>query len=182
MALHAPRLTTSAELVQYIDNNADSDSMCAAAVTAFVGDVNGFGGQYRRTPLTIAVVRARRDTILTLSARGDVDANREDGGGWSPLGCAAYYNKGMVGVLLDAFPSIDVNHIDSSDGMTALHWSAVNGSDVNVGLLLARGADTMIEDNHGRTVEDTARVYGHRNVVDMLRQVGPVHCATLSAL
>ena len=171
MASQAPRLTTSNELVEYINNAANSDSMCAAAVTAFVGDVNAFGGLLGHTPLIAAVDMARRDTIIALSARDDVDANRKSKYGWSPLGCAAYYNNRMVGLLLETFPSIDVNHVSSWDGTTALHLTAQKGSDVDVGVLLARGANTIIKDKYGRTAEDTARLHAHHSVADMLRQV-----------
>src|SRR3990167_5828448 len=81
-------------------------------------------GRYEHTLLSAAVYRARPDTILALSARGDVDANWD-----SPLVYAAARNNGMVGVLLDAFPSIDVNQNNRWDGRTALHWSAAQDNE-----------------------------------------------------
>ena len=90
-----------------------------------------------------------------------------DGVGWTALITAAINNRtDVVRCLLDK--GADVNKHRS--GRTALHWASIyNHTDV-MRMLLQHGAIKDIKDELGDTPIDRARLYNHKEAVDLLKQ------------
>ncbi|XP_047106884.1 ankyrin repeat domain-containing protein 29-like [Schistocerca piceifrons] len=64
-----------------------------------------------------------------------------------------------------------VNMRNTINGQTPLHVAAQTGNQPIVELLVASGADTKVKDHHGRTPRDTAKQYGHPELVEKMRAV-----------
>jgi hypothetical protein len=88
--------------------------------------------------------------------------------GRTMLSFAAGYNEVASIRVFMKFPGFDLNAVDY-EGKTALHFACIRGAETVVELLLARGADTTIEDNHGVTAEGHAIANSHFMVARMVR-------------
>lgn len=72
----------------------------------------------------------------------------------------------VVGLLLDYYASenmLDLVNAQSKDGRTPLHLACRSGRSETVSLLLAHGAETLIEDNKNRTALDACAEFTTEN-------------------
>ncbi|XP_049856029.1 cyclin-dependent kinase 4 inhibitor C-like isoform X2 [Schistocerca gregaria] len=74
-----------------------------------------------------------------------------------------------------------VNMRNTINGQTPLHVAAQIGNQPIVELLVASGADTKVKDHHGRTPRDTAKQYGHPELVEKMRAVRFLNPVRLSS-
>ncbi|XP_049771927.1 ankyrin repeat domain-containing protein 27-like [Schistocerca cancellata] len=74
-----------------------------------------------------------------------------------------------------------VNMRNTINGQTPLHVAAQTGNQPIVELLVASGADTKVKDHHGRTPRDTAKQYGHHELVEKMRAVRFINPVRLSS-
>jgi ankyrin repeat protein len=125
------------------------------------------------TALHAAAVAGDRDAAEALLARGaDVNA-RETLQGRSPmLWAAAGGRTDLVKLFLDR--GGDAKARETFTGTTALICAAASGrgDPELVGLLLEKGADAGVKDDHGDSAVDWARRRGGRKVVQALEQKG----------
>ncbi len=63
-----------------------------------------------------------------------------------------------------------VNILDKENGMTPLIQAAKSGSLRIVELLLKNGADPTLKDMSGRTAADTALIFGHPEVTELIHK------------
>lgn len=154
-----------------------TDDQAATAVVLFEGDINAAGDDAvgKCTVLSAAAAMGQRRTVAALAGRGDVDPNKEDGTGTTPL-CRASIPvncKSMVEYLVRRFPSVNINHADggAKRKRTALHTAAAAGSVLAVSELLAFGADTSATNSEGLTAAAVATKEGRAKVALMIKQV-----------
>jgi len=101
--------------------------------------------------MAIAVLRHYERMIEPL-ARAGASANQESGkGGLTPLmiAVAEPWNADMFRALKKA--GVDVNHAQSSTGLTAMHMAAAGANRMAVETLLQMGADVNARDKEGMT-------------------------------
>lgn len=125
------------------------DDAAAAAVASFTGDINERNWA-QRTVVIDAILRRLRRAVKALGARGDCDVDLGSGRTFGAVHAAAI--NGMVDLVLEAFPHLNVNR-QLSNGITALHMCCQRAAADNVKALLAHGADPTIVDWHGRTAD-----------------------------
>ena len=113
-----------------------------------------------------AVAQAlRADPALVSSTTRDGD---------TPLHIACWQKQiAIIGTILAYRPDLNAR---GCYGRTALHYAVHEGGNISipiVGLLLAMGADPLIRDDNGFSVEDWAKIEmyeGLDGVLDMLRR------------
>lgn len=78
----------------------------------------------------------------------------------------------LVALLLarGADPNVQIAKGSAGEGATPLIEAAVSGDIESVRALIARGADSLVRDRHGRSALDLARECGHREVERALRE------------
>lgn len=137
-----------------------TDAECAAAVLSCTGDINALTGHgFMFTVLHRAILVGYPQTVAALGARGDVEPGKCSSFGYAPLHYAAC-RRGMVAVLLDAFPTL-LHKLDvrSRNDNTALHCAAEGTAfdcSSNVQVLLELGADATLRNKSGQTAEKVA--------------------------
>ena len=97
-----------------------------------------------------------------------VDLNATDDDGMTALMHAAAHGHYKASGLLVGSDDSTINAQDSS-GKTALMYAAGVGSNNIVKMLLKKGADPSVTDNHGQTAVDYAEANGHEKVSRRLR-------------
>ena len=161
-------------------------------------DTTDYHGQ---TPLFSAIAGSSVNIVNMLLDKGArVDVRDDDG--LNPLSYAAWKSNWRVVKLLllkaqhRGFPdlistdfepdsedmqelmanilSMEVSSpdIEISEGITLLHWAAMNGLDKSVQKSLEKGASVHIRNSHGETALAMAAFYGHAKVVRVLLDNG----------
>ncbi len=82
------------------------------------------------------------------------------------LEAAAENNVAGINAALAAGADIDAQN---AMGETALHKAALFGNDEAAMALLGAGADKTITDQHGLTPENCARIDGHEDLADIIK-------------
>lgn len=96
----------------------------------------------------------------------DIEINKEDNTGKTPLIIAAYSNyENIIEVLIEK--GEDLNAQDK-DGKTALIWASYYGYHKIVKTLLLKGANKEIKDNNGNNALDYAKKRVHTEVIKLL--------------
>ena len=123
---------------------------------------NGYDVKKKASEVTSALMEAIRDhnrKMFALLLDCDIDVERRNENGWTPLHSAAMsYNTWPVELLLRAGANLEVG--GSVDGRTALHYAIQSRSWDNVELMLAAGADPTHRDKAGLTAADHAKRAG----------------------
>lgn len=120
------------------------------------------------TPLISAIGMERRNSIEALLDRGaNIEARIENGD--TPLHRAAQAQPYQKLVTLLCERGADVNSKNNL-GSTPLHNAAWFGITQNVEMLLAAGADPMIQSDKGETALDYALERGKEDTAEVLRQ------------
>lgn len=115
------------------------------------------------TPLMIAALRGNLDVVRRLVELG-AQVRRP---GWTPAHYAATGpNVQVLAFLLDRGADIDAV---APNGSTPLMMAARHGSEENVKLLIARGANKRIKNNLNQTAADLAALSGRDWMVLLLR-------------
>jgi len=130
-------------------------------------DINGrdFSGG---TPLTWAARSGHEEVVKVLLGRGEVDPDKPDNDGRTPLSIAVM-NEGVVKILLGR-EEVNPDKPDNG-GRTPLSHAAGRGHESVVGVLLGREEVSPDRpDNGGLTPLSFAAVYGHERVVETLLQ------------
>jgi ankyrin repeat protein len=137
----------------------DHDPALANAVAE-----DGFG------PLGLASFFDHEPVVRLLLARGArVDAASANGMRVMPLhSAAASHSVPIARLLLDAGAPVNARQGAGDLGFTPLMEAAFNGQTEMVDLLLERGADTTMRDDHGLTAADHARQNGHATLATRL--------------
>ena len=122
---------------------------------------NGWGA------LMVAAAKGHVQAVKLLLAEG-ADANTHDVYFWTPLHRASYENRDAV---VRELLNVSGLNIDAKDdqGATALHHAASKGNLRIVSQLLDMGADPMIADANGRTVQTYASQSGHDELLAWLK-------------
>jgi len=130
-------------------------------------DPNATEPRLRRTPLHLAARLGRKGVAeLMIKAGANVDARRQDGS--TPL-LEALYHKHVEMATMLVEKGCDVNMINTETGEGPLHLAAWVGAPGLVELLLKRGADPRLRTKEdGRTALDVARMFGHKDVADLI--------------
>jgi serine/threonine-protein phosphatase 6 regulatory ankyrin repeat subunit B len=104
--------------------------------------------------------------LLSQGARADIT----DSVGRSPFTWAAFMgHMGVAKMLVQHMEGQGLNETDK-DGLTALHWAAIEGQEEMVSYLLSQGAQADITDQEGITPFMEAAWKGHVGVAKMLLQ------------
>ena len=106
---------------------------------------------YGRTALTLCAKKDLLRVFDFLREQG-ADLNKIDGNKLSPLMTAAFFNsKRVLQKLLSRNSAERFIETENDEGMTALHYAAMNGSAFAIEKLLQAGADVNCRDNKKRT-------------------------------
>jgi ankyrin repeat protein len=130
-------------------------------------DVNA-RNQNGQTPLHLAALNGRTETVNALLQAPGIDVNTVDNNSSTPLHLAALNGRTeTVNALLGA-PGIDVNAPNDRGG-TPLHLAALNGRTETVNALLgAPGIDVNAPNDRGGTPLHFAARYGRTEIVNAL--------------
>ena len=131
--------------------------------------------KFGMTPLNIAARNCHKNVVKVLLDEM-ADPNKANNYGYTPLGWASNHEisslnyasdvEDVVKLLLDN--GENPNNALERHGWTPLHVAVIwNRKDV-VQVLLDRGADPNMADNLGDTAQSIARLYGYRDIVNML--------------
>ena len=106
---------------------------------------------YGRTALTLCAKKDLLRVFDFLREQG-ADLNKIDGNKLSPLMTAAFFNsKRVLQKLLSRNSAERFIETENEEGMTALHYAAMNGSAFAIEKLIQAGADVNCRDNKKRT-------------------------------
>ena len=120
--------------------------------------------------LIIAAKNGDTDTVISCLAKG-ADVNTKHKKGYTALFfAAAEGHTDTVQALLAQ--GADVNAKEYEDNSTVLMAAALYGHTDTVQALLAQGADVNAKDNYGITALGRAKVWGHVEIIRMLKQAG----------
>jgi ankyrin repeat protein len=118
------------------------------------------------TPLMIAALGGQVEWMQRLIARGA----KVQRSGWTPLHYAASGPEPKaVALLLDAGAAIDAR---GPNGSTPLMMAVSYGNSTSVQILLERGADRSLVNQHQRTAADYARALGRDRMAAQLSAPG----------
>uniref|UniRef100_A0A8C4HR59 E3 ubiquitin-protein ligase HACE1 n=1 Tax=Dicentrarchus labrax TaxID=13489 RepID=A0A8C4HR59_DICLA len=134
-------------------------------------DVNYAFGRVKRSLLHIAANCGSVECLVLLLKRG-ANPNYQDISGCTPLHLAArngYGQKKCMGKLLEY--NADVN-ICNNEGLTAIHWLAVNGRTELLHDLVQHVTNVDVEDAMGQTALHVACQNGHKTTVLCLLDSG----------
>uniref|UniRef100_A0A8D0A1T8 E3 ubiquitin-protein ligase HACE1 n=1 Tax=Sander lucioperca TaxID=283035 RepID=A0A8D0A1T8_SANLU len=134
-------------------------------------DVNYAFGRVKRSLLHIAANCGSVECLVLLLKRG-ANPNYQDISGCTPLHLAArngYEQKKCMGKLLEY--NADVN-ICNNEGLTAIHWLAVNGRTELLHDLVQHVSNVDVEDAMGQTALHVACQNGHKTTVLCLLDSG----------
>ena len=81
----------------------------------------------------------------------------------------AAYSGDMISVEAAIGAKVDLDTTDKN-GLTALHWAAIDGHSNVVKLLLKQGASPYIKDKYGRTAAQAAASKQHGQIVSILQE------------
>ncbi len=120
------------------------------------------------TPLMMAALNGHYDAVEKLIDKG-AEVDMVDKGGYSAMMLAASNNfPFIVEYLIEK--GADVNRVENSNGWTALIWSAKQGHEETVQVLLNHQADKSIMDLSETTAMEYAQLKQYDAVVDLLKQ------------
>ena len=126
-------------------------------------------------PIHAACWHGRYTCLMTLCLDQGVDVNLRiaDTAGQTPaMLCCSNGMVKCLAVLLDRQPDLT---LVNGNGHTAAHKACVYNQVKCLQLLIKRGCvDIAGQDRYGRTLLDVARMYGHRDCVDLLLENGAV--------
>ena len=151
-----------------------NDGICRMLVEA--GAPVQLRDNWGNTVLHLAASLGLEETVrLALDRGADIEAL--DGDGWTPLlhyHVARKYDltpghEAVLKLLVDRGAQLSAQ---CPNGLTALHYAAVQGEYSTARLLIDRGADLSITDNSGFTPLYLAAIGGHVEVFELL-QAGP---------
>jgi ankyrin repeat protein len=114
-----------------------------------------------KTPLHIAVINGNAQIVQILFKNG-ADILARDENGWNGCHFAAKLKKN-ISCYFKVFE--DCLNRRTNEGMTPLHVAASEGNLDAAKLLVKKGADYSIEDNHGQTCRQLAHVFKRKRLV-----------------
>ncbi|NNF57369.1 MAG: hypothetical protein HKN04_03935 [Rhodothermaceae bacterium] len=106
--------------------------------------------------------------VTALNDGADINAldTRRSRNGRRALNWAAWHNRvEVIAVLIEHDADLEARNLT---GFTPLHHAAENGSVEALAALLEAGADPSAANHVGRRPIDTARLRGHRHIVELL--------------
>lgn len=116
------------------------------------------------TPLMLAYNYGQDEVVELLIEKGANIMARDSGGG-TALHYPGYRNSDSTLLLLKAGAAIDDQ---STNGLTPLMITAMDGPVSQVEALLAAGADLHLTDNEGKSALDWAKQYDRPKVIELL--------------
>ena len=120
------------------------------------------------------------DGIVTLLLAHGANVDIRNASGGTPLHDAALNGKASAArILLEH--GADINAREAESGTTALYAAASLGREDVVALLLARGADPNIGNNHGASPLHTAIAGGYESIAERIRARGGRDAAPVDA-
>ncbi|XP_071098473.1 uncharacterized protein [Haliotis cracherodii] len=129
-------------------------------------------GQYDRTALMVAAMCAQKDVVDLLVSKGaDIAMTDDDKNTVLHLACQGG-NMSIVEYLL---PLFDIN-IRGQHGWTAVMKAAVCAKKDTFDLLVSKGADLTLTDDHKNTVLHLACQGGNRSIVEYLLPSFDINC------
>lgn len=147
----------------------------ALAAGAKPDDVRNDGGE---TPLSFHAARGNTECLRLLLEHGaQVDNGKENG--WTPLLAAVRHSQQDCAVLLIE-AGADLNAQPKDGGKGPMHWAAYWGRGNLVRLLLDKGADPALTDNHMNTPADIAQ-QNYPRLADLIRGKTPATTQVESA-
>ncbi|XP_075250197.1 uncharacterized protein LOC142342643 [Convolutriloba macropyga] len=137
-----------------------------------------------RTGLSYACEYGYDDIVKTLARCGDhmIDPNIADKDGNTPLMYASQAGHELVvSILLNYFPSLDVDHINDF-GLNSLMKAAIQGNSECARLLILSGASPFITDGQKQLTADAWATYcGRTGTADLIKRLkitlGPKLCS-----
>jgi ankyrin repeat protein len=122
------------------------------------------------TPLIVAALAGRNDTVAWLIGKG-ADPRGRDGKGFTALHAAAHVGAlDIVKNLIER--GLDVDDRGNPQGLAPLHMAAERGHRDVVAALLAAGADVNLKTGHGRPAIWLSVLNSHPETTKILREAG----------
>lgn len=119
--------------------------------------------RHARLAMIWAIKHHRIATLKAALSQG-ANPNTTDADSFAPLIEATVENNHEAVAILLQHPSIHINK--PKDGLTALHYAAMSGSDQICRMLLSNGRiDADVQDNMGRTPLVLAVMHGNQNAI-----------------
>ncbi|XP_012661247.1 ankyrin repeat and SAM domain-containing protein 3 isoform X1 [Otolemur garnettii] len=137
---------------------------------------HGLGGQVSREELDVpldlhtAASIGQYEVVKECVQRRELDLNKKNGGGWTPLMYASYIGHDtIVHLLLEAGVSVNV---PTPEGQTPLMLASSCGNESIAYFLLQQGAELEMKDIQGWTALFHCTSAGHQQVVKFLLDNG----------
>nr|XP_045017369.1 ankyrin repeat and SAM domain-containing protein 3 isoform X2 [Jaculus jaculus] len=137
---------------------------------------HGLGTQVSREELDVpldlhtAASIGQYEVVKECVQRGELDLNKKNGGGWTPLMYASYIGHDtIVHLLLEAGVSVNV---PTPEGQTPLMLASSCGNESIAYFLLQQGAELEMKDIHGWTALFHCTSAGHQQMVKFLLDSG----------
>jgi ankyrin repeat protein len=144
--------------------NGNAEAMAFLVQAGAEADHPDDGGN---TPVHLATLRGHEDGIRVLAAaRADLD--RKNGDGKTPLFIAQSSGDDKTAILLLSLGA-DPN-VRGRDGESAVFRAAARGQWRLATELIRKGAHTLGEDAHFRSLDDLARASGNEDLIDALNE------------
>ncbi|XP_045640216.1 ankyrin repeat and SAM domain-containing protein 3 isoform X3 [Ursus americanus] len=137
---------------------------------------HGLGAQVSREELAVpldlhtAASIGQYEVVKECVQRRELDLNKKNGGGWTPLMYASYIGHDtIVHLLLEAGVSVNV---PTPEGQTPLMLASSCGNESIAYFLLQQGAELEMKDIHGWTALFHCTSAGHQQMVKFLLDSG----------
>ncbi|KAM9372619.1 ankyrin repeat and SAM domain-containing protein 3 [Phaethornis superciliosus] len=155
-----------------LSDEASESELLSRSLSMWHGLGQMIGGEELDVPLDLHTASSvgQYEVVQECIQRGDLDLNKRNCGGWTPLMYASYIGHDtIVDLLLEA--GVNVN-IPTPQGQTPLMLASSCGNESVAYCLLQQGAELEMKDIHGWTALFHCTSAGHQQMVKFLLDNG----------